>query len=93
MTLLVLALAAYFLIRRVILPEIRTDSSISDYVLIFMAALPFLTGYLLTHESLDPTSFLGSNMNTIHVLSGEAMLLVAVFLFYRNLLRAPAPRP
>ncbi|MEE9611711.1 MAG: 4Fe-4S dicluster domain-containing protein [Desulfatiglandales bacterium] len=88
MTLLLLGLAAYFLIRRIVLSDIRTNSSKSDYFLIVMAALPFLTGYLLTHDSLDPASFLADNMRTIHVLSSEAMLIFAVFLFYRTRLIA-----
>ena len=84
MTLLLLLLAAYFLIRRIIVADIRLNSSKSDYFLIVITALPFITGYFLTHGSLDPISFLGNNMRTIHVLSGEAMLIVAVFLFYRT---------
>ncbi len=84
MTLLLLGLAAYFLIRRVVLKDIRLNSSKSDYFLIVITALPFMTGYFLTHGSLDSIAFLGNNMRIIHVLSGEVMLLVAVFLFCRT---------
>lgn len=84
MTLLFLGLAAYFLIRRIVLPDIRLNSTKSDYFLIVIAALPFMTGYFLTHGNLDPVPFLGNNMQVIHVLSGEAMLLTAVFLFCRT---------
>ena len=84
MTLLLLFLAAYFLIRRIILSDIRLNSSKSDYLLIAITALPFMTGYILTHGNLDAISFLGDNMRTIHTLSGEVMLIVAVFLFYRT---------
>lgn len=84
MTLLLLALAAYFLIRRIASSEVRLNSSASDYVLIIIAALPFLTGYLLTHGSLDSIPFLGNNMRVIHVLSAEVMLIAAVFLFCRT---------
>jgi len=84
MTLLLLALAAYFLIRRIVVKDIRLTSSTSDFLLIGVTALPFMTGYFLTHGSLDSISFLGDNMWTIHVLSGEAMLLVVAFLFCRT---------
>lgn len=84
MTLLLLGLATYFLIRRIIFKDIRLNSSKSDYFLIVITALPFMTGYLLTHASLDSISFLGNNMRIIHVLSGEVMLLVAAFLFCRT---------
>jgi len=57
MTLLLLFLAACFLIRRIILTNIRTVSSISDHLLIIIAALPFLTGYFLTHGTLESISF------------------------------------
>jgi ferredoxin len=81
MTLIFLGLAAFFLLRRMISSDIRSVSSISDYILIIVTAMPFLTGYLLTHDSLDAASFLGKNMWSIHVLSGEVMLITAVFLF------------
>jgi len=84
MTLVLLGLATYFLIRRIIIPEIRLNSSKSDYILIIITALPFMTGYFLTHGTLDSISFLGDNMGVIHMLSGEAMILMAVFLFCRT---------
>jgi len=81
MTLILLGLAACFLLRHIISPDIRSGSSLSDYILIIITAMPFLTGYFLTHGNLDAVPFLGENMWTIHILSGEAMLLIAVFLF------------
>ena len=84
MTILLLGLAAYFLIRRIILANIRSVSSISDHLLIIIAALPFLTGYFLTHGTLESMSFFENNMLTLHILSGEAFMLVAVFLFCRT---------
>ena len=84
MTLLLLLLAAGFLIRRIVLAPIRRVSSISDHLLIIIAALPFLTGYLLTHGTLQSISFFDDNLLTLHILSGEAFLLVAVFLFCRT---------
>ncbi len=84
MTLLLLGLAACFLIRRLVFSEVRLDSSASDYALIIIVALPFLTGYLLAHGNLDAISFMKNNMRLIHVLSGEFMLVAAVFLFCRT---------
>ena len=43
-----------------------------------------MTGYFLTHGTLDSVSFLGDNMGVIHMLSGEAMILMAVFLYCRT---------
>lgn len=88
MTIILLGLATYFFIRRIVLKDIRLTSSISDYVLIILTALPFMTGYFVTHGSLDTISFLGDNMRSIHVLSGEAMMLMVVVLFCRTKLNA-----
>jgi ferredoxin len=84
MTLLVLAAALYFLIRRAGSPEHRAQSSGLDYLVIVLAALPFLTGYFLTHGTLDSIAFFNKQMRSLHVLSGEAMLLMAAFLFVRT---------
>ena len=84
MTLVFLALAAFFLIRRLMAPEIRVNSSPSDYLLIIITALPFLTGFLLTHNIFEGTGFLGNNMRLFHVLSSEVMLIIAPFLFCRT---------
>jgi ferredoxin len=84
MTLLLLGLAAYFLIRRITVGDIRRASSTSDYLVIGITALPFVTGYFLTHGSLNSIPFFEDNMWTIHVLSGEALLLMVVFLFCRT---------
>ena len=88
MTLTLLALATFFLIRRIILKDNRINSSISDYLLIVLTALPYLTGYFLVHGTVDSVSFLGNNMWTIHILSGEAMIIMAAFLFCRTRLNS-----
>ena len=81
MTLLVIVIAAFFLARRLVWSEARTGTSWKDFVVIVIAGLPFLTGYFLAHGTLDKVAFLGDNLRLIHVLSGEAMILMAVFLF------------
>jgi Pyruvate/2-oxoacid:ferredoxin oxidoreductase delta subunit len=84
MTLLLLGLSGYFIIRRTTLADIRRTSSEWDYLLIVITALPFVTGYFLTHGSLNSIPFFENNMWTIHVLSGEVLLLTVVFLFCRT---------
>ena len=84
MTLLLLGIAVYFLIRRITAKDIRFNTSVTDYVIILLTALPFITGYFLTHGSLDSIAFLGNNMWTIHIASGEVMIIMAVFLFCRT---------
>jgi Pyruvate/2-oxoacid:ferredoxin oxidoreductase delta subunit len=84
MTLLVLGLAGYFLIRRIASKELRTNSSVTDYCVIVITALPFLTGYFLTHATLDSITFFSNNMWNIHIICGGAMILMAAFLFCRT---------
>ena len=76
MTLALLAIAIFFFLRRIISPGIRFISTFSDYLLILITALPFMTGYFLTHGTLDSLAFLGDNMQLIHMLSGELMLIL-----------------
>jgi formate hydrogenlyase subunit 6/NADH:ubiquinone oxidoreductase subunit I len=77
MTIVLLVLSCFFIIRRFAVPVIRRDSTVSDYALILITAIPFLTGMFLTHgEGLDA-------IRTIHVLSGELLLLVVLFLLVR----------
>lgn len=84
MTLFVIAAAIFFLIRRAAAREHRTQSSTLDYLVIVLAALPFLTGYFLTHGTVDSIVFFKNHMRSLHVLSGEAMMLMAAFLFCRT---------
>ena len=84
MTLIFLVLAAYFFGRRIFSKNVRPNSFLRDYLIIFFTALPFLTGYFLAHGSVDQVGFLGTRIRTIHVLSGEAMILMAAFLFCRT---------
>jgi len=84
MTLILLGIAVFFIIRRIVLAEVRIITTPSDYFLIIVCALPFLTGYLNTHP--DDTAyqwvtsvlpFYGQYGTIIHIITG-AMMLIAV---------------
>ena len=79
MTLIFLAIALFFLLRRIMSADIRLLSTFSDYLLIVVVALPFITGYFLTHGTVDNIGFLGENIQLIHMLSGELMLILIPF--------------
>jgi nitrate reductase gamma subunit len=79
MTLIFIGIAIFFLLRRIISADIRLISTCSDYVLLIVTALPFLTGYFLTHGTVDSIGFLGDNIQIIHMLSGELMLILIPF--------------
>ena len=86
LTLVLLAIAIFFIIRRIVLPSVRIITAPSDYLLIIVCSLPFLTGYLNTHP--DGTAyqwatsilpFYGQYGTTIHILCGTLMLIVIPF--------------
>jgi len=79
MALIFLAIALFFLLRRIFSADIRLISTFSDYFLIVIIALPFLTGYFFTHGTLDNIGFFSDNMQLIHMLSGELMLILIPF--------------
>ena len=86
MTLLLLAIAVFFILRRLLSPHVRIITTASDYVLIIICALPFLTGYLNTHPDgtgyqwvTSALPFYGQYSTTLHILSGALMLIVVPF--------------
>jgi nitrate reductase gamma subunit len=79
MTRTFIMIAAFLLLRRIILRDLRLISTASDYILLIVTVLPFLTGHFLTQGTLDSVKFLGDHMKLIHMLSGELMLIVIPF--------------
>jgi nitrate reductase gamma subunit len=79
MTIVLLAIGIFFLVRRVVSADIRLLSSFSDYLLLVVTMLPFLTGYFVTHGTVDNVAFIGENITLIHMLSGELMLILIPF--------------
>lgn len=75
MTLALVAIAALLLLRRVLSQDVRLLSTVSDYALLIITVLPFLTGFFLTHGTLD-TVLSRYYMQIIHMLSGELMLVM-----------------
>ena len=86
MTLILIAITIFFIVRRIVLAEVRIITTASDYLLFIVCALPFITGYINTHP--DGTAyawvtsvlpFYGQYTTTIHILTGELMLIVVPF--------------
>lgn len=74
MTVLVVLGCAFFLVRRIVAPEVRNVTFLSDYVLLALVALPFLTGFLAYHQ-LGPYR----PMLITHILAGEVLLVAIPF--------------
>lgn len=89
MTIIVILSCVFFLLRRIVTPEVKFVTFTSDYVLLAITVLPFITGFLAYHELLLPYKI----MVIIHMLAGETMLIAIPFtrlghMFYFFLTRA-----
>ena len=71
---MVVACAVFFLLRRILVARVRSISTFTDYLLLFVATAPFLTGILAFHQipGYEPIIIL-------HMLSGELMLILLPF--------------
>ncbi len=74
MTVIVILAGIYLLVRRIVCKEVRYVTSASDYVLLAIAVMPFLTGFLAYHQWFPYKAML-----TLHILSGEIMLMAIPF--------------
>ncbi|CAM2060977.1 Nitrate reductase [Desulfovibrionales bacterium] len=79
LTLLFLAITIYLLLRRIFSPNIKLLTTLADYLLLIATALPFVTGYLAAHGNLGREGVVMSNMQLIHMLSGELILILIPF--------------
>ena len=86
MTLILIAITIFFIVRRIVLAEVRIITTASDYLLLIVCALPFITGYINTHP--DGTAYAwvtsalpiyGQYTTIIHILTGELMLILIPF--------------
>ena len=75
MTLTVIACSLFFLLRRLIAPEVRFVTFASDYLILGIAAAPFITGFLAFHQLLFDYRL----MVMLHIILGEIMLMAIPF--------------
>lgn len=62
---------------RLLVPRSRALSRTSDYLLLILVAVPFVTGYLAAHPDVNPLPW--RSMMLVHVLSAEALFLAVPF--------------
>jgi nitrate reductase gamma subunit len=75
MTLTVIVCVVIFMIRRLVTPEVRFVTFASDFVILAIAAAPFVTGFLAYHQ----LYFDYRLMLALHIFSGEIMLAAIPF--------------
>ena len=87
MTLIVIAGCVFFLVRRLVSPEVQYVTSASDYVILAIVAAPFITGFLAYYQWFGYPFFM-----VLHVVSGEVMLIAIPFTRLSHMLFAPLTR-
>jgi nitrate reductase gamma subunit len=70
----VVVICAYFIWRRLTIPEVRFVTGLHDWLVVLLVGLTFLTGVLAYHR-------IGDNLlvTTLHILCGEALLIAIPF--------------
>lgn len=74
LTLMLLASGTFLLVRRWVRPEVRILTHFSDYALLILTMLPFLTGFLAYHQW-GPYELL----MILHIASGQMLLILIPF--------------
>ncbi len=87
MTVIVIAGCIFFLIRRLVSPEVQYVTSASDFVILAIVAAPFITGFLAYYQW-----FNYQIMVILHILSGEIMLVAIPFTRLSHMFIAPLTR-
>ena len=87
MTVVVIASCGFFLVRRMVSPEVQFVTDASDYIILAIVAAPFLTGFLAYHQWFAYRFFV-----ICHILSGEIMLAAIPFTRLSHMLFSPLTR-
>jgi len=87
MTVMVIGACVFFLVRRLVNPEVQYVTSASDYILLAIVAAPFITGFLVYYQWFGYQTLL-----ILHILSGEIMLVAIPFTRLSHMLFAPLTR-
>jgi len=87
MTLVVMGGCVFFLVRRIVQPDVRFLTTPSDFVLLAIVVAPFITGFWTYHQ------WVGYRvMGILHILSGEIMLAALPFTRLSHMLFFPFTR-
>lgn len=87
LTIAVILSLLFFSVRRVVVKDAKYLTKASDFVFIFIVALPFITGFLAYHQF-----FAYKYMVIFHVLSGELMIILIPFTRFFHMFMAPLTR-
>ena len=75
MTMIVIGCCMFFFLRRIFAPEVRFVTFADDYLILAIAFLPFISGFLAYHQWLLPHK----TMVILHMIFGSLMLIAIPF--------------
>jgi nitrate reductase gamma subunit len=87
MALVVVGSCIFFLVRRLVFPEVQYVTSASDYAILAIVAAPFITGFIAYHQWVNYQFFM-----ILHIISGEIMLVAIPFTRLSHMLFSPFTR-
>ena len=87
LTIVVILAALFFLVRRWMLPEVRFVTFASDYLLLAIAAAPFITGFMAHRQWFEYETIV-----VIHMICGAFMLMAIPFTRLSHMLFFPFTR-
>ena len=87
MSLIVIAGCVFFLVRRLVNPEVQYVTSASDYIILAIVAAPFITGVLAYYQWFGYQYFM-----ILHIISGEIMLVAIPLTRLSHMFYAPLTR-
>jgi len=87
MTLIVIAACVFFLVRRLVNPEVQYVTSASDYIILAIVTAPFITGILAYYQWFGYQIFV-----ILHILTGEILLVAIPFTRLSHMITAPLTR-
>lgn len=87
LTLLIIAALIFFMIRRMVVPEVKFLTKAADFIFLFLVALPFITGFVAYHQF-----FAYKTMVIAHILTGELLLILIPFTRFFHMILAPFTR-
>jgi nitrate reductase gamma subunit len=87
MALIVIAGCLFFLVRRLVNPEVQYVTSASDYIILAIVASPFITGVVAYYQWFGYQVFM-----ILHILSGEIMLVAIPLTRLSHMFFAPLTR-
>ena len=77
LTIILMVCGVYFLYRRIFVARVRAITTFYDYVMLFLATAPFVTGFLAYHQLCGDEYY--RLIISLHILTGELMLMAIPF--------------